>query len=157
MFRGEIDKKAAYFQARSFMAGNLENNGKECQAEGEAKSGRMKSSIWRTHENSEESILIEPEHREFKETMRLQEKSWKHQWLQPCFARHARKASMGRSAARPMISSLNVRVSWKAVDPQECVWRKCLPKCHEDHTAGKGDNSLQHYNLVHKFFLCLKS
>ena len=24
-------------------------------------------------------------------------------------------------------------------------------KNHEDHIAGKGDNSLQHYNLVHKF------
>ena len=23
--------------------------------------------------------------------------------------------------------------------------------CHEDHIAGKGDNSLQHYNSVHKF------
>ena len=27
------------------------------------------------------------------------------------------------------------------------------PKYHEDHIAGKGDNSLQHYNLVHKFIL----
>ena len=26
-----------------------------------------------------------------------------------------------------------------------------LPKYHEDHIAGKDDNSLQHYNLVHKF------
>ena len=26
-----------------------------------------------------------------------------------------------------------------------------LPKYHEDHIAGKGDNSLQHYNMVHKF------
>ena len=26
-----------------------------------------------------------------------------------------------------------------------------LPKYHEDHIAGKGENSLQHYNLVHKF------
>ena len=25
------------------------------------------------------------------------------------------------------------------------------PKYHEDHIAGKGENSLQHYNLVHKF------
>ena len=25
-----------------------------------------------------------------------------------------------------------------------------LPKYHEDHIARKGDNSLQHYNLVHK-------
>ena len=28
-----------------------------------------------------------------------------------------------------------------------------LPNHHEDHNAGKGDNSLQHYNLVHKFIL----
>ena len=26
-----------------------------------------------------------------------------------------------------------------------------LPNHHEDHIAGKGDNSSQHYNLVHKF------
>ena len=26
-----------------------------------------------------------------------------------------------------------------------------LPDHHEDHIAGKGNNSLQHYNLVHKF------
>ena len=35
--RGEIDEKTADIQSRSFMARNLENNGKECQAEGEAK------------------------------------------------------------------------------------------------------------------------
>ena len=27
-----------------------------------------------------------------------------------------------------------------------------FPNHHEDHIAGKGDNSLQHYNLVHKCF-----
>ena len=37
MVRGETDKKAANIEARSFMARNLENNGKERQAEGEAK------------------------------------------------------------------------------------------------------------------------
>ena len=26
-----------------------------------------------------------------------------------------------------------------------------LPNDHEDHIAGRGNNSLQHYNLVHKF------
>ena len=31
-----------------------------------------------------------------------------------------------------------------------------LPTRHEDHIAGKGDNSLQHYNLVHTFILCSK-
>ena len=34
---------------------------------------------------------------------------------------------------------------------QDCVWENHLPNHHEDHIAGKGDNSLQHYNLVHKF------
>ena len=28
-----------------------------------------------------------------------------------------------------------------------------LPNYHEDHIAGKGDNSISHYNLVHKFIL----
>ena len=28
-----------------------------------------------------------------------------------------------------------------------------IPHHHEDHFAGKGENSLQHYNLVHKFIL----
>ena len=26
-----------------------------------------------------------------------------------------------------------------------------IPHHHEDHIAGRGENSLQHYNLVHKF------
>ena len=37
MVQGEINEKTAYIQARSFMAKTLEENGKECQAEGEAK------------------------------------------------------------------------------------------------------------------------
>ena len=72
--------------------------------------------------------------------------------LPPCPARHARKASVGRPVARQMISSLNFRVSWKPVNPQECVWKnESLLNCHEDHVAGRGDNSQQHYNLVYKF------
>ena len=34
---------------------------------------------------------------------------------------------------------------------RECVWEIPIPYHHEDHIAGKGNNSLQHYNLVHKF------
>ena len=37
--RGEPDKTAGDIQARSFMARALDQNGKECQAEGEAKVG----------------------------------------------------------------------------------------------------------------------
>ena len=35
------------------------------------------------------------------------------------------------------------------MNPQECIWE--IRYHHEDHIGGKGDNSLQHYNLVHKF------
>ena len=37
------------------------------------------------------------------------------------------------------------------MNPPECVWEGSIPSNHEDHIAGKGENSLQHYNLVHKF------
>ena len=51
------------------------------------------------------------------------------------------------------------------MNPQDCVWENhyqvdeskrlrmeaSLPNHHEYHIAGKGDFSLQHYNLVHKF------
>ena len=45
----------------------------------------------------------------------------------------------------------NVRVFWKLVNLQDCVCGESMQNHHEDHIAGKGDNSLQHYNLVHKF------
>ena len=34
---------------------------------------------------------------------------------------------------------------------RDCVWKIQYRNYHEDHIAGKGGNSLQHYNLVHKF------
>ena len=53
--------------------------------------------------------------------------------------------------AKPMRSNQNLRVSWKPVNPQDCVWENLYPNHHEDHIAGKSDKSLQHYNLEHKF------
>ena len=32
-----------------------------------------------------------------------------------------------------------------------------IPPNHENHIAGKGENSLQHYNLVHKFIPMLQA
>ena len=41
--------------------------------------------------------------------------------------------------------------------PKDCAMGNSLPNHHEDHIAGKGDNSLQHYNLVRKFIPGSKS
>ena len=57
----------------------------------------------------------------------------------------------GEPVARLMISNLNLRVSWKSVNPQECVWKNLYQITLKTTFAGRGDNSLQHYNLVHQF------
>ena len=38
----------------------------------------------------------------------------------------------------------------EASEPTRMRMEESLPNYHEDHIAGKGDNSLQHYNFVHK-------
>ena len=72
MWSGErLTEKTAYIQARSFMARNLENNGKKHQAEGKAKVGRMR----RLHLENARKIakgiyFIDAEDKEFKETIK---------------------------------------------------------------------------------------
>ena len=62
-------------------------------------------------------------------------RNWKHQWLALCLARIKSKIACILEASE----SARLRMG------------ESLPSHHEDHIAGKGENSLQHYNLVHKF------
>ena len=55
---------------------------------------------------------------------------------------------------RLMISNQNLRVSSESTRMQ---MEESLQNYHEDHFAGKGDKSLQHYNLVHKFIPMLQA
>ena len=55
---------------------------------------------------------------------------------------------MERPVVRLMISNQNLPVSSESTRMQ---MEESLQNYHEDHFAGKGDKSLQHYNLVHKF------
>ena len=76
----------------------------------------------------EDYYFIDIEDKEFKETIKNARRNLEHQWLQPCLARHARKASMERSVARLMISSLILRVSRKPVNPKECWYGRISTK-----------------------------
>ena len=49
-----------------------------------------------------------------------------------------RTTSMGRPVARLMISSFNLRVSWRPVNPQECVWKKLYRKTMRTISKEKG-------------------
>ena len=50
----------------------------------------------------------------------------------------------------PMRSNHYLRIL-EASESTRLRMGESLPTHHEDHIAGKGDNSLQHYDLVHKF------
>ena len=138
--RGEINEKTADIQARSFMARTLWENGKECQAEGKAK-----SSISTTHENCEESILSTLRSRIFRRPLRM-----KHRRLPLCLAKFLRT---GRIVGVVGLTELKTKLACilEASDSTRLHMGESLPNHHEDHIAGKVDNSLQHFHLVHKF------
>ena len=69
------------------------------------------------------NVFIDLEDKEFKETIEMLARNWKHKWLPLCFVRQARRVSMGRPMVRPMISTHNLRISWKPVNPQNCGWK----------------------------------
>ena len=50
-----------------------------------------------------------------------------------------------------MISNKKFACILEASESKRMRMEESLPNYHEDHIAGRGDNSLQHYNLVHKF------
>ena len=50
-----------------------------------------------------------------------------------------------------------MHASWKLTNLRESVWKERQPKDHADRIAGKGFNSLSHYNLVHMFIPMLQA
>ena len=102
-------------------------------------------------ENYEEFISLTLRIRNSKKPSRTLARNGKHRWLPLCFARQARRVSMGRPVAKPMSSNQNLRVFWKPVNPQDCVWKDLYRNIVRTILQEEEDNSLQHYNLVHKF------
>ena len=93
--------------------------------------------------------FIDPEDKEFKEKrLGMQEENWKHQWLQPCRARHARKAKHGETRSKTNDFKAKFACILEASESTRMCMEESLPNYHEYHIAGKGDNSLQHYKLV---------
>ena len=89
--------------------------------------------------------------RNSKKPSRMLARNWKRRWLLLCLARQARNVSTGRPVAKPMRSNQNLRVSWKPVNPQDCVWKNLYRIIMRTILQERGDNSLQHCNLEHKF------
>ena len=118
--RGEINEKTADIQARSFMARNLENNGKKCQAEGRSKSGSMKKLHLENARKLRGIYFIDPEDKEFKETIKNARKKLETS-VAPAMPCKIMKKNCG-SGGFNKIKKQNLRVLWKLMNPQDCVW-----------------------------------
>ena len=107
----------------------------------------MKSSTLKTHENCEESISSTRRIRNSKKPSRTRVRSWKHQWLPLCPANM--KKNCGSDGSNKIKTKLACIL--EADESTRLRMGNSLPNHHEDHIARKGDNSLQQYNLGHKF------
>ena len=92
--------------------------------------------------------FIDPEDTEFKETIKNARKKLETSVApaMPC------KIMKGKivGVVHPTKFRQNLRVFWKLVNPQECVWDfryRIIMKT----ILQESENSLRHYNLVHKF------
>ena len=143
MVREEINEKTAYIQARSFMARNLENNGKECAKLKEEQKWSL------DNERKMRGIyFIDPEDKELKETIKNARKKLETS-VAPAMPCKIMKKNCGSGASNKTKTRLACIL--EADEYTRLRMGETLPNHHEDHIAGKGDNSLQHYNLVPKF------
>ena len=108
-------------------------------------------------EGREAFICICPEDDQCKESIKNTRKSWKFHWMRLCHASKERRSTPRfRKLKREVEHPTRFQKTKHAciVEYHESTRNRLessLPKIHEDHTAGKGHNSISHYNLVRKF------
>ena len=92
--------------------------------------------------------FIDPEDKEFKETIKNARKKLDTSVApaMPCKIMKKNCVSGGSSKVKTKLACI-----LEADESMRLRMGNSVPNHHEDHIAGKRDNSLQHYNLVHKF------
>ena len=89
--------------------------------------------------------------RNSRKSSRMLVRNWKRQWLPLCLSKFLRtnKNMVTHGKSNEIKSKLAYILEVSA--STRLRMGESLPNHHEDHIAGKWNNSLQHYNLVHKF------
>ena len=95
--------------------------------------------------------FIDPEDKEFKETIKNARKKLETPVAPAMLCKTSKNSQnwVTRGESNEIKSKLACIL--EASESTRLRMGESLPNHHEDHIAGKGDNSLQHYNLVHKF------
>ena len=93
--------------------------------------------------------FIDPEDKEFKETIKNARKKLETSvaHAKPC---KIMKKNCGSGGSNKIKNKTCLYL--EASESTRMRMGNSIPHYHQDHIAGKGDNSLQHYNLVHKIF-----
>ena len=143
--RGEINKKTAYIQTRSFMARNLENIGKNAKLK-----EKQKCSNEKLHQENARKLrgiyFIDPEDKEFKETIKNARKKLETSVAPAMPCKIMKNCGSGGSDK----NNTKLACILEANESTRLRMGNSVRNHHEDHIAGK-NNSLQHYNLDHKF------
>ena len=98
-----------------------------------------------------EIYFIDPEDKGFNETIRNARKKLETPVApaMPCKASKNSQLGVARGKSNEIKSKLACIL--EARESTRLRMGESLPNYHEDHIAGRADNSLQHYNLVHEF------
>ena len=94
--------------------------------------------------------FIDPEDKEFKDTIKNVRKKLETPMAPAMLCKASKKGKHGATRGKPNEIKPKLACILEASESTRLRMEESLPNHHEDHIAGKGDNSLQHYSLVHK-------
>ena len=134
--------------------------GKTCQKQRNAKKSRSGLSKNRSLTKLEDCAVFTSLIQQMwssNKLLKLRRKSWKFRCQQQCLARSGEESAR-KLVALLMLTRQNTHACIVEADESTRKRLEGTPhKDHEDYIAGKGINSLNHYNLVHKFILMPKA
>ena len=96
--------------------------------------------------------FIDPEDKEFKETIKNACKKFETPMAPAMLCQTSKKSKHGETRSKTNDFKSKFACILEADTSKRLRMEEYLPKYHEDHIAGKGDNSQNHYNLVHKIY-----
>ena len=95
--------------------------------------------------------FIDLEDKEFKEIIKNALKKLATPMALAVLCKTSKKCKHGENRGKSNEIKTKLACILEASESTRVRMGESLPNYHEDHVAGKGNNSLQHYNLVHKF------
>ena len=95
--------------------------------------------------------VLDPEDKEFKETIENARKKLETPMAPAMLCKTSKKCKHGETRGKTNEFKSKLACILEASESTRLRMEESLPNCHEDHIAGKLDNSLQHIHLVHTF------